>query len=195
MSDFLEIVFPENLARLFEGGPLYRTYVSRADSAYEQRIQAWSDPIYEYSIDLLMMTDPEFRSLLNFFHIVKGRKYGFRFKDYCDYQVSNQALGTVSSTPATLQSVKSYEVETHSWNRTIHKLIEGTVTVYVDGVDKTSNCTINYNTGEITVNDVGTVTYDAEFHVPCRFDTDALRSRIDRRKIPVSNIVIRSIRP
>ena len=144
-----------------------------------------------------MPTEDELEDLLNFFHIVKGRMYGFRFKDFSDYYVDGQALGTVSTTPSTLQAVKSYEVDTYSWNRTIHKLVQGTVTVYVDGVDKTSNCTIDYDTGEITVNDTGTVTYDAQFHVPCRFSSDSLTAKVGQygnRKISFSNLVIRSIK-
>ena len=192
MSDFLEIVFPEDLSERFEGGPVYRTYVNQADSAYEQRIQGWDEPQYEYSVDLLMLYDYEIEALLNFFHIVKGKKYGFRFKDYMDHSVSNQVIGTVTSAPATLQAIKSYEVETYQWNREIKKLVQGTVHVYVDGTEVSA--TVDYNTGEITVNQTGTVTYSGEFHVPCRFDTDKFAGRLDSKKIITSPIVIRSIK-
>ena len=192
---FLDIVFPELISQKFEGGPVFKTFVYSSESAYEQRIQVWEEPIYQYTVDAMVLNKSEFDKLLSFFYITKGRQHSFRFKDWSDHYVEAQALGVVDKAPATLQAVKVYRTDNMSYVRKITKLAKNNVHVFVNGV-KTQNVGIDYNTGMITVHETGLVSWTGEFHVHCRFDSDSMTMSADVQNPLLRNqmITIRSVR-
>ncbi|HQE50662.1 MAG TPA: DUF2460 domain-containing protein [Fervidobacterium sp.] len=192
---FLDIVFPKLISKKFEGGPIFKTFVYSSESAYEQRIQVWEEPIYQYTVDAMALNKNEFEKLLGFFYIVKGRQHSFRFKDWSDHYVEAQALGVVDQAPATLQAVKVYRTDNMSYVRKITKLAKNNVHVFVNGVE-TQNVEIDYNTGMITVHETGLVSWTGEFHVHCRFDTDSMTMSADVNNPYLRNqtISIRSVR-
>lgn len=192
---FLDILFPKLVSKKFEGGPVFKTFVYSSESAYEQRIQVWEEPIYQYTVDAMALSKAEFEELLGFFYVVKGRQHSFRFKDWSDHYVQGQSLGVVDQTPATLQAVKVYRTGSTSYVRKITKLAQGEVHVFINGVE-TQNVDINYQTGMITVHETGIVSWTGEFHVHCRFDTDSMTMSADVNNPYLRNqtITIRSVR-
>jgi len=192
---FLDILFPKLISKKFEGGPVFKTFVYSSESAYEQRIQVWEEPIYQYTVDAMALSRAEFEELLGFFYVVKGRQHSFRFKDWSDHYVQGQSLGVVDQTPATLQAVKVYRTGSTSYVRKITKLAQGEVHVFINGVE-TQNAEINYQTGMITVHETGIVSWTGEFHVHCRFDSDSMIMSADVQNPLLRNqmITIRSVR-
>lgn len=192
---FLDVVFPEVISQKFEGGPVFKTFVYTSESAYEQRIQVWEEPIYQYTVDAMALNRKEFEELLGFFYIVKGRQHSFRFKDWSDHYVEAQALGVVDQAPATLQAVKVYRTNNTSYVRKITKLAKDKVHVFINGVE-TQSVEIDYQTGMITVHETGLVSWTGEFHVHCRFDSDSMTMSADVNNPYLRNqtISIRSVR-
>jgi uncharacterized protein (TIGR02217 family) len=121
--------------------------------------------------------------LIAFFRARRGRAYGFRFKDWTDYQALAQSLGVGDGAATSFQLVKHYasggEIET----RIISKPVAGTVKVYRDGVEATSGCSVDNTTGLVTFTtapNVGVqIAADFTFDVPVRFDSDQMDVTIE----------------
>ena len=192
---FLDILFPTFVSKKFEGGPVFKTFVYSSEGAYEQRIQAWEEPIYQYIVDVATLNRIEFEALLNFFYIVKGKHHSFRFKDWSDCYVEEQSLGIVDQVPITIQAIKEYKMDNLSHVRKITKLVQDKLQVFINGVE-TKNIEVNYQTGMITVHEPGIVSWTGEFHVHCRFDNDSIIMSSDVSSPHLSNttISIRSVR-
>lgn len=111
--------------------------------------------------------------LIAHFYIVKGRAYSFRFKDWTDYQATDQAMAEV--TPTVWQLVKRYNIGGYEHVRTITKPVLGTVAIKVGGSPVVPS-EIDYLTGLVTFGSTpgSAPTASMEFDVPVRFDTDKL---------------------
>jgi uncharacterized protein (TIGR02217 family) len=126
----------------------------------------------------------QLNALVSFFRARKGRAYGFRFKDWTDYKVFAQSLGTGDGTNKNFQLVKSYASGGVGEVRTITKPVQGTVKPYLNGVQQTSGWSVNTTTGVLTFVTAPAqgvvVIADFEFDVPVRFDTDSMAVTIEQ---------------
>ena len=91
--DFHEIQLPANLTdgrggQGYRGGPMFSTTVVVAESGKEQRNMNWLRALNKYNIGYIVQDDDAVATLLDFFNGRAGMRYGFRFKDWLDYQVS-----------------------------------------------------------------------------------------------------------
>lgn len=117
--------------------------------------------------------------MLNFFYVRRGKAYGFRFKDWVDYQLTAENIGTGNGVLTAFQITKTYTDAGGSYVRNIYKPVSG-IAVYLNGVLQTitTHYTINLSTGVITFvtppSAAVAVTVTGEFDVPVRFDTDSL---------------------
>lgn len=188
MPDHLEIRLPEVYKAGMVGGPVFNTDVIEVDSGYEWRNDSSSGiAIREYEIEYIKDLD-EAEQLSDFFHVVRGRSYSFRFKDWLDYQVTtgNGLIGdgTGDGVTTVYQLYKRYSFGGSSLDRIIQKLVAGTVQIYVNGVLQTitTHYTINMNTGIVTFLSAPTnghvIAWSGEFDVPVRFTTDKFTCRL-----------------
>ncbi|MFN7177789.1 MAG: DUF2460 domain-containing protein, partial [Thermaurantiacus sp.] len=139
-------------------------------------------------------------ALIAFFRARRGRAYGFRFKDWTDYQALAQLIGQGDGATKTFQLVKTYasggEVET----RIITKPVPGTVKIYRDGVEAVSGWSVDTATGLVTFTVAPAsgvqVTADFEFDVPVRFDSDQMDLTIETYQLGSwGQIPVLEIRP
>ncbi|MDN7456601.1 DUF2460 domain-containing protein [Burkholderia cenocepacia] len=91
-APFLESpIFPDDLAVWARGGVSFNTTVSGSTSGREQRNILWNVARGQWDLQNCFRTaggvvDPySVQTLRNFFRVVKGQAYGFRFKDWTDY--------------------------------------------------------------------------------------------------------------
>ena len=138
-----------------------------------------------------MKRSSDFDTVLDFFHAMRGRLHGFRFKDWSDWKsngmdrgvnVTNtdQSIGTGDGATTDFQLSLTYTAGSQSYVRNITKPVAGSVVVAVDGVSQTytTNWTIDTTTGIVTftaghIPTAGqAITAGFEFDVPVRFDTD-----------------------
>ena len=182
--------FPEAISYGALGGPKYNTSISQTAGGHEKRIGVWPVALCEYDVAHAIKTPAEFAELLAYFRAHKGKLYGFRFKDWSDYQAAGQVIGIGDDATLNFQLVKRYTVSA-LWEevRTIYKPVAGTVKVYVDSVEQTetTDYTVDYSTGIVSFLSAPAtdeeITADFEFDVPVRFDTDQMASSYESFQI------------
>lgn len=195
---FIETRFPTDISYGSSGGPEYSTDVVITQSGYEQRNANWSQARASYNVAHGVKTQAQLDALIAFFRARKGRADGFRFKDWTDYKVTAQNIGTGNGIATLFQLVKTYVNGSVTETRTISKPVSGTVNIYKNSVLQTSGYTLNTTTGQVTFSvapaNAVAITADFEFDVPARFDTDRLSATLDSygvrswRDIPIIEI-------
>jgi uncharacterized protein (TIGR02217 family) len=200
MSGFHEVQFPPDISYGASGGPGYSTTVVTTVSGHERRNANWADARGKWNVAHGLKKREQVSELIAFFRARKGRAYGFRFKDWTDFQAFAQVIGVGDGTTKTFQLVKRYasggEIET----RVITKPVAGTVKVYRDGVEAASGWSVNTATGLVTFTTAPAsgvqVTADFEFDVPARFDSDQMDITIETYQLGSwGQIIIVEIRP
>lgn len=150
--------FPEDISYDSSGGPAYETTVVVMKSGFEQRNQVWEYPRCRYNVALGVKTIDRLYQLIEFFHAVAGRAYGFRYKDWSDYKscavdktptYTDQTIGTGDGVTVDFQLKKVYQVGTLQRNRVIKKPVSGTVSVSISDVEDL-RWTVDTKTGLIT---------------------------------------------
>ena len=171
-TPFLDISFPDAIARGATGGPGFLTDVVALGSGGEQRNIRWADGKGNWNISTGIRTRAQMDDVIAFFRVAMGKAYSWRFKDWTDYKASAIDMVEVSST--VYQIVKCYTVGSVSVVRNITKPKSGTVAITVSGSPVSP--TIDYLTGLATFGSAPGATPKAtfEFDVPVRFDTDQL---------------------
>lgn len=183
-NEFLDIRMPVDIERGAVGGPLFNTTVNEQQSGHEQRNQNWTQPLRRWGFNYGMDNRSKFEQLLNFFNTVRGRAYSFRFKDWSDFELTNEVIGVGDNANLIFQIIKTYDVNTsNALVRPIKRPVnDGNLVVTVDDILQATpaNYSVNYNTGIITfaggsVPDVGLlVKVTTEFDIRVRFTKDNL---------------------
>lgn len=177
---FHDVRLPVDVERGAKGGPGFNTTVTNLASGKEQRNINWAQQRCAYDISYGIGSKSVYRIILNFFYVRRGKAYGFRFKDWADYQITDGQIGVGNGVTTTYQIVRVYSDDASQYNRNIYKPVSGTLVVRLNGVVQTltTHYTINYSTGIITFvtppSAAVVITVDCEFDVPVRFDVDAL---------------------
>lgn len=183
MPAFHEVQFPTDISFGASGGPEYSTDIVITNSGYEQRNVNWSSARSLYNVAHGVKNQSQLDALIAFFRARKGRAYGFRFKDWSDYSVSGQNIGTGDAATTTFQLVKTYSSGGITESRTVNKPVDNSVTIYVNSVEQSSGVSVNTTTGIVTFSSPPAnglaITADFEFDVPVRFDTDRLSASLD----------------
>lgn len=183
-------IFPTDISNGSVGGPMFSTYVQAVQSGHEQRIAAWPYARHFYEVNYGVKRPTQGVVLLNFFHSMLGKTYGFRYLDPFDnrscYILDEPAsddqtlIGSAAGGETTVQLFKSYDTAGQITNRPITKPISGSVLLEINTVlqTETTHYTINYATGLITfvsaLTALDVVKVGFKFHVPCRFDVDRI---------------------
>lgn len=193
MADFHEVRFPEEISVGAVGGPGFKTTVLTLASGKEKRNINWSVARGQWDVAYGVKYDTEFEEIRNFFYARRGKAYGFRFKDWADFKLTSQTIGTTDGTKSTFQIFKQYGDSASYYNRTLNKIVTGTDTVWVGGLlisrgTGAGQYQINYNTGIITlgssIRTAGKLVQVAcEFDVPVRFDVDELQATLEHYNI------------
>ena len=184
-TPFVEQRFPPEISYGSSGGPSFSTTIFESSSGYEQRNVNWSKARCRYDVSHGIKDHEDMQNVLDFFYAVRGKATGFRYKDWSDYQLDQELIGTGDGTTAAFQITKTYAVSTLEYVRTIRKIVTPEVgppvipfRVYVNDVLQSTGYTANYNTGIITFDVAPTIGHSikvtCEFDVPVRFDTDEM---------------------
>ena len=205
MSAFHEIRFPFALALGASGGPQRRTEITTLVSGREARNTPHADSRRRWDAGPGLKSLDDVDTLLAFFEARRGALHGFRFRDPLDNRSckpsqvpspTDQVLGTGDGVATEFQLVKRYESGGAGWTRTIHKPVEGSVRVAVDGVE--AGFSVDLATGQVTLDEApaagATVTAGFAFDCPVRFDTDRLDIALDaigagRAQVPLIELI------
>jgi uncharacterized protein (TIGR02217 family) len=191
MIDFLEAPrFPDNIGFHSTSSTEFKTDVVVLNNGFEQRNAKWSHPLHRYDVASGIKNEADLSAILHFFNSVRGRLIGFRFKDWLDYSsasmlgkpiaATDQLIGVGDGSLREFSLTKTYQAGVLSHVRRIHKPVESTVMLAVNGKVE-SRFTVNTVTGVVALPEDDDppcsgdlITAGFEFDVPCRFDTDQL---------------------
>ena len=171
---FYEYQFPTDISYGAMGGAGYSTDVVVINSGFEQRNVNWAASRYAFDVSHGVKTQSQLNALIAFFRVMKGRAHGFRFKDWSDFEVTGSDGFFTTLTATTFQMKKRYTTGATAEYRDIKKPVTGTI-VITGGVSPV----INYTTGIVTVSSGTPTAWTGQFDVPCRFDTDQMKSTIE----------------
>lgn len=172
---FLETpVFPERISFGITGGPSYVTRIVRTISGAEFRDQLMAQALHAYDAAHAAKREDRWRPLQAFFHIAGGRLNGFRFKDWSDYTVRSGEGAFAPLSANTFQMYKVYTAGTATRNRRIQKPRDNNTVLIAGGTVES----IDYATGIVTMTTGTPTSWVGDFDVPCRFDTDDMKSDI-----------------
>jgi uncharacterized protein (TIGR02217 family) len=180
---FHEVQFPSDISYGSSGGPEYSTDVVITAGGHEQRNVNWSAARAKYNVAHGVKTQAQLEALIAFFRARKGKAYGFRFKDWTDYEAAAQTIGVGDGSTTAFQLVRNYISGGVSEARSIAKPVSGSVSIYLDVVQQLSGWSIDDASGLVTFSSAPSsgvvVTADFQFDVPVRFDTDQLSARLE----------------
>lgn len=161
--------------------PRFKNVIQEAISGTEQRVKVWANCRLEwdlrYPILDLEETSGTFRAVIAVVRASFGDFLPFPFKDWSDYQLTNEVIGTGDGSTLTFQAIKTYDPAlillgtpgNRTYVREIYLLRPGLV-VKVDNVVKTL-------TTDYTVGPTGAITFtsppplDDDISITGEFDT------------------------
>jgi uncharacterized protein (TIGR02217 family) len=183
---------PEAIERRPKGGPQWDTTVQPSISGKEQRIKNRANARWSWDIAYGVMnsTDPTgtFRAVYAHFNAHNGKYVPFRFKDWSEYQATNELFFTGDGATLTAQLTKTYDPSMillgvagpYQYVREVFLRAVGvTFTLKIDNVVKVEG--VDY-----AVSDTGLVTFASapangklckwtgEFDMAVRYDVDKL---------------------
>lgn len=183
MPTFHEVQFPPKVAYGASGGAEFNTSITTTFSGFEQRNVNWQKARGRWDVSTGIKTKTDMDILQAFFRARYGKAYGFRFKDWSDYQAVGQTLGTGNGTQTAFHLTKAYTSGAYSYSRDIKKPVTGTVKIYLNAVLQGAGFSVDLTTGIVTFSSAPgagvIVSADFDFDVPVRFDTDTLAVRAD----------------
>lgn len=189
MSSFDENRMPARIAAGAVGGPMFNTAVYQLSGGGEYRNQNWLYPLHRWTLTHWMESPTDFAAMKTWFWEHFGKAVGFRFQDLVDYQVAgDQQFGTGDGAKTQFQLYKTYGTA----QRIIKKPVTGTLVIKVNGVTMTEGAgagkfTCDYTTGIITFGTApagaAAITWNGQFDVPVRFDTDQFDATHDTLNI------------
>lgn len=202
---FHNVQLPVNIERGARGGPGFNTTVLTLSSGFEQRNINWSLPRLKWDLGYGIDSKADQQAVIAFFYARQGKGHSFRFKDWTDYEIGDdatdtlQAIATANGSDTQFQAIKTYTSGAVTFSRVVTRLVTGTPRVFLDGVEQMSGVSVNVETGVITFTGAPTlnqvVGLIAEFDVPVRFDTDELNlTAILEDTIGIPDISIMEVR-
>jgi uncharacterized protein (TIGR02217 family) len=199
---------PEFIERGSGFGPTFRNVIQEAISGNEQRFAQWTKcrGVGDLSYGLLTSADPlgDFRAILSLYRAHFGSLYPFRFRDWSDYIATNEVFGTGDGTKTAFQLTMTYDPQlillgtegSFFYVRSI-TLLASTPVIKIDNVVTTAY-TIS-SSGVVTFTSAPAsgkqLTWNGEFDVPVRFDTDTLPVILNEadlasvRSIPIKEVI------
>lgn len=202
---FHEVQFPTRISLNATGGPGFNTTVLLTTGGHEKRNINWEVARRRYSVSFPTQSQTDFDEVLAFYVAREGMAHGFRFKDWSDYKIENQSIGTADGAQDLWQIFKRYTSGGINFDRDITKPVAGTLQLQVGGSDvvEDTDYTLDTTTGIIDFSTSGSpsvatagsdinIVY-CEFDVPVRFDFDLPQWGIPQDG-PLPNISIVEIR-
>ena len=174
---------PIDVERGVKGGPMFSTTINVADGGAVNANQNWSYPLYVGNVGYGIQSKENVHEVLEFFWARRGRLRGFLFRDWSDYEMVTEPIGTGNGVIQNFQCIRRYSDTVLPFDRPLKYPIESTMTVYVNGVAISDTLWSLLSTGEVrftTAPLMGeAITVSGEFNIACRFTQDLLEIQME----------------
>jgi uncharacterized protein (TIGR02217 family) len=171
---FIDDRIPECVSEGFASGQNWNTQLVPLDNGREQRNGQWLYPKVKLEAQYKNFSLADKDSVLQIAGAARGMLHCFRVKDWADHTATDEVIVPEAGTTTAVQLTKTYTFGSQSAVRLIQAPVDGTVTVYRNGVAVAG--TLDATTGLFTPDAnwaaTGTFTWSGEFDVWMRFDTD-----------------------
>jgi uncharacterized protein (TIGR02217 family) len=182
---FHDVRLPVDVERGAVGGPRFKTTVLSLSSGHEKRNIEWENIRSFFDVGYGIESKEDFKDVIEFFYARQGKAHSFRFKDWSDFEVARQSIGTTDSSTATFQVFKRYTSGGVNFDRELNKIVSGSVSLWVNDVaidqgGGADEYTIDLLTGIVTLGSTlagqsaTDIEIECEFDIATRFDTDSL---------------------
>ncbi len=181
---FQDVRLSEDVERGSQGGPRFKTSILILSSGFEKRNIDFAQARGSWDIGYGVGDKEQFNEIIEFFYARQGRASSFRFKDWSDFEIGDdatdtpQTIATGDTSTTAFQIVRTYTSGPTTFDRVVTKIVASpTPRVFLDGVEQFADFTIDLLTGILTFTSapaavaIGVI---CEFDVAVRFDTDAL---------------------
>lgn len=154
---------------------LWDVEVVRSDGGSEVRNSRWSQPLLEFTVSYppAARDNAVFRSVQNAYLATGGGNDSFAFRDWCDYQATDEEFGIGDGATLAFNLFKNYAFGSASFSRRIYLPVSA-ITIKKDGVTQSSGYTVSYTAGTVTFAvapaAAAVLTWSGDFDVPVRFD-------------------------
>lgn len=189
---FLDFRLSTRVEAGFSVIPGHSTRVKTLANGNEKRNANWTGSKRQYTSAYAAFNRAERAELLNAIEATDGMVYAFRFKDWNDFGVQDQALGLAPASSTPIQLIKTYTFGPRTKTRTITKPVAASVVVYENGIVKAG--TVAGLTGLFTPTTAWTpaavITATFEFDVPVRFATDEIEFVLPHKEICQVNAML-----
>lgn len=149
MAGFDEVQFPPQISYGSRGGPQFMTEVTVMDSGHEVRNINWALSRAKYDVSEAVKDMTALADLTKFFYARWGRAYGFRYKDWADYQATLEVLVVTGS--KFVQLIRTYTSGSRSYVRTITKPVASPAVTLRRGGSPFASFTLDTTTGLVTL--------------------------------------------
>lgn len=184
-----DVRLPDDIERGAVGGPEFNVTIASGFSGFEKRNANWSQARGSWNIAYGVQDKIGFTRLIDFWYARGGPLHSFPFKDWSDFNLNRQNIGTTDGSTTTHQIFKRYTSGAFTFDRIITKPVSGTIRLWVDNLEITigngsSQFQVNLLTGIITLGSSlaaqnGTaIEVQCEYNVPVRFDQQKLDVRL-----------------
>lgn len=176
---FHNVRLPVSVELGSRGGPVFKTSIVTLSSGAESRNQDWQKFRIRRDVGYPIRTRAEMADVQEHFIARRGNFHTFPFRDWSDYTVTDESVGTGDGTTAAFQLIKTYEASgPDPYVRNITKPDADTVVIKVDGTTKTvtTHYTLDALTGIVTFTSGNiptagqAVTWSGQFFVPVRYN-------------------------
>jgi uncharacterized protein (TIGR02217 family) len=193
---------PVDVERGVKGGPMFSTIVNRTDGGKTSTNQNWQYPLYRGQVGYGIQSKSNLVEIINFFYARRGSAYGFLFRDWSDYEVEDQLVGTGNGATLNFDIIKTYGDDVRPFYRPIKRPIESSFVVKVNNVVVSDTLwSINETTGVLSFSGGSApanghaVTVTGEFNIPVMFTADALDIQMELWNVgSIPNIPIMEVR-
>ncbi len=174
---FIDARFPTDISYGISGGPYFETEIIETHSGAEYRNIRTPYGRNKYNIVSGIKTKEQLDEVVSFFRAAKGKAMGFRFKDWLDFEATQQFLGWGDGKSQEFQLVKIYSKGVTIEARKITKPVRNTEKIFING-KRTRLYKVDYDTGVVCFakppRKGAKIEADFEFDVPVRFNSDQL---------------------
>lgn len=185
-TSFCEHRFPTDISYGVSGGPSFYTEIVETASGKEYRNIRAPYSRNKYNIASGIRTKEQLQRVMDFFRAVKGKAIPFRFKDWMNFEATQEFIAVADGATHKYQLLKRYRVGSNEEVKKIYKPVVNTVKIYVNDTLETE-ISVNHTNGTflfktLPVKDA-IIKASFDFDVPVRFDTDHINASIESYEV------------
>lgn len=193
MTSFDNIRLPENIEKGAHGGAQFQTSLIPMTGGAEQRNVDWVYSRATWNAGYGIQSQFDFNIVQSFFYARRAKGHGWRFKDWSDYQLTQEIIAVADGLTQSFQIIKTYEaLGPAPYVRKITRPVDGTSYAFdlnsnIYQVPNTVQLFINGSLQDPTTYSVAPggiivctftpatnalVGVTCDYDIPVRFDTD-----------------------